>query len=80
MVDSTMTGADGVLQNSLRIKKVDSVYTPHQVSQWLACINFPGIYSEQELASGGFPTTLDHLFTLVRLSLVKFPYENTDMH
>ncbi|KAF5371107.1 hypothetical protein D9758_004100 [Tetrapyrgos nigripes] len=69
---------DGQLRDGLWIKHVPSVYTPLQVCQWLSRIRYPKVFSEKSLST--FPTDLDNLRLLVRLQLVTFPFENTEMH
>lgn len=71
---------NGTLQGALLIKNRPSYYTSSQISQWLSCIRFPTSYNDAEISSGAFPPTLQNLEDLMRLHLIAFPFENTEMH
>ncbi|KIY73400.1 cysteine proteinase [Cylindrobasidium torrendii FP15055 ss-10] len=75
-----MWPTSGKLRDDVRIKKRQSEYTPEQVSRWLEEIEFPEVYSAQDIAAGLFPTTFDNMKMINRLHIVKYPYENTEMH
>jgi hypothetical protein len=70
----------GRLRGDLWIKPLTSYYSASQVVQWLSCINYKTIFTEEEIASGLFPADLRNLSMLMRLHLVTFPFENTAMH
>ncbi|KAF5387859.1 hypothetical protein D9615_000166 [Tricholomella constricta] len=71
---------NGNLQSGAWIRRSDSLYTPGQITTWLSVIEFPYRFTEDDILHARFPTTLENLHFLVRLSLVAFPYENTMMH
>lgn len=75
-----MWPASGKLRDGVRIKKRRSAYSSQQLVRWLEEIEYPKIYTEEDIASGRFPTTLDNMTIIQRLHLVKYPYENTEMH
>ncbi|KAJ6517458.1 arylamine N-acetyltransferase 2, partial [Mycena vitilis] len=70
---SSKTESKGLLQGGLWIKRTPSIYSPTQVSQWLAKVKYPG-----DLAA--FQPSLESLSLLAKLSLTTFPFENTPMH
>ncbi|KAG6893745.1 hypothetical protein C0993_000393, partial [Termitomyces sp. T159_Od127] len=71
---------DGTLKGGLMIKRGSSAYTPRQAVLWLLSIEFPHAVSEEDIAHGRFPTTLENLTLINRLFLVTVPFENTMMH
>ncbi|KAK7692954.1 hypothetical protein QCA50_004595 [Cerrena zonata] len=66
------------LRGCLWIKKVSSVYSAGQVSNWLKRIGFPGAISDDMVTH--FDASLENLSILHRLHLVTFAFENTPMH
>lgn len=66
------------LRGDLWIKRVPSVYTPDQISNWLKRIGFPGAASDDTVTN--FEASLDNLSILLRLHLIAFAFENTPMH
>ncbi|TFK43192.1 hypothetical protein BDQ12DRAFT_674553 [Crucibulum laeve] len=77
---SRLTHVEGTLHDGLWIKKVASVYTASQVVRWLQHIKYVHSFTEDDIAAGRFPVTLENLVIITRLQLVTFPYENTEMH
>ncbi|KIY73402.1 cysteine proteinase [Cylindrobasidium torrendii FP15055 ss-10] len=75
-----MWPTSGKLRDDVRIKKRQSAYTSEQIAQWLKAIDYPKVYSAEDIVTGTFPTTLDNIKIMQRLHMVKFPYENTEMH
>ncbi|KAG6817219.1 hypothetical protein H0H87_011577 [Tephrocybe sp. NHM501043] len=80
MASSTNQPIDGTLEGGLMIKPSESFYTTGQITTWLSSIHFPHPVSEDDIANGRFPTTLQNLTLINRLFLVAVPYENTMMH
>ncbi|KXN92043.1 Arylamine N-acetyltransferase 2 [Leucoagaricus sp. SymC.cos] len=72
--------ASGTLHDGLFIKSVPSIFSPGQVSQYLTAIGYEPSYDEQAIASGAFPVNPETLERLMRLHLLSFPFENTQMH
>ncbi|KAK7455246.1 hypothetical protein VKT23_011118 [Stygiomarasmius scandens] len=78
---STITDSrtDGRLRDGLWIKRIPSVYSPTQIVQWLSKIDYPKKdLSEDDVST--FETSLENLCLLIRLQVVRFPFENTPMH
>lgn len=75
-----MWPTSGKLRDDVRIKTRRSEYDPEQIARWLEEIEFPKVYSAKDIAAGLFPTTLDNMKIINRLHIVKYPYENTEMH
>jgi hypothetical protein len=72
--------ASGTLHSGLWIKKVPSVYTPGQVSQYLSAVRYDPVYNAEAIGSAAFPLNRDSLERLMRHHLLTFPFENTGMH
>ncbi|KAG5725999.1 Arylamine N-acetyltransferase, partial [Termitomyces sp. T112] len=75
-----MSDHHGTLTGGLTIKHSSSAYSPRQITHWLSSISFPYPVSDDDIAQGRFPTTLENLTLINRLFLVSVPYENTMMH
>ncbi|KAJ8082156.1 hypothetical protein PM082_008003 [Marasmius tenuissimus] len=67
----------GLLRDGLWIKKVPSVYTADQVSQWLSRIQYP---KAESINPSQFEANLDNLRMLMQHQISRFPFENTPMH
>jgi len=65
---------DGTLRGAVLIRHVPSLYTPSQISQYLAAVGI------QHHDTKTFPPTLENFERLVRLHILTFPFENTAMH
>ncbi|KAF5364590.1 hypothetical protein D9758_005581 [Tetrapyrgos nigripes] len=70
---------DGKLRDGLWIRQTPSVYSSSQILRWLTRINYPKADLSEHVIST-FDTSLENLCLLLRLTLVAFPFENTQMH
>ena len=69
---------------NLRIKRVPSPFTPEEILEYLAFVQFtplptlPSLDAPQDWPD--FAPTLANLEALMRRHLLAFPYENTEAH
>ncbi|KXN92041.1 Arylamine N-acetyltransferase [Leucoagaricus sp. SymC.cos] len=70
----------GTLGDGLFIKSVPSRYTSDQVAQYLTAIGYEPSYDAEAIAAGAFSVNSETLERLMRLHLMTFPFEDTQMH
>jgi len=72
--------ATGYLRDNLWIKPTPSAYTPSEIRQYLLAMGYSPLPTEEEIAAGRFPRSVETLEAVMQTMVFGVPFENTSIH